>query len=88
MDPSNMPVWLGRVIMVALGAAFLFGAVSMTMPAIKRGYFEGKRGAIFRRGEAMYYTHCGLNLLVMGVGLGFIGAGLFLPGDQLLRRQR
>ena len=83
-----MPVWMGRLIMVGLGSIFIAGTLAMTVPSVQRGYFEGRHGAIHRRGTGKYTFHCLVSLFTAGVGLGFIGAGLFLPGETLMRGSR
>jgi len=79
---------MGRLIMVTMGIGFITATLALTVPSVQRGYFTGKHEKIFRRGTPMYNFHCVLMLLALGAGAGFIGAGLFLPPDKLMRGQQ
>ncbi len=70
-----------------MGIGFIAATLALAVPSVKRGYFTGKHEIIFRRGTPMYNFHCLLTLLALGAGAGFIGAGLFLPPDKLIRSQ-
>lgn len=85
---QQMSPLMGRFIMVVLGALFIAGTLALTLPSVKRGYFLGKHGQVFRRGETSYSVHCGLMLLCLGVGAGFVAAGVVLSDEQLMRRSR
>ncbi|ODT62372.1 hypothetical protein ABS71_15810 [bacterium SCN 62-11] len=81
-----MPLWMGRLIMVVLGMIFMAGSYAFIKPSVQRGYFLGRHGQHFSRGEPSYALHCVLLMGCFVAGVGFVGAGVFLPADKLMRR--
>lgn len=80
-----MPTWVLRLSTVAIGLAFIAGAMALTVPSVKRGYFEGRHGQHFPRGTPTYNFHCVLMLAVVVGGGAFVCGGLVLSREQLLR---
>jgi hypothetical protein len=80
-----MPVWMGRLVMVVLGLGFMAGSYAFIKPSVQRGYFLGRHGQHFSRGEFSYNVHCVLLMGVFVTGVAFVGAGLVLPADKLMR---
>lgn len=80
-----MPTWFLRLFYVVLGIAFILGAMALSVPSIKRGYFLDRHGQPQARDSFAYNFLC---VTMFGIVLGggaFIGGGLTLSREQLLR---
>lgn len=75
---------VGRLICILMGLGFIAATLAITVPSVKRGYFEGKHGKIFRRGDIEYNVHCGLMLLCLSAGAAFVGAGFVLSDEKMM----
>jgi hypothetical protein len=73
---------LARLFYLAVGLCLSLGAAAYGRLSIQRGYFVGKHGVHFRRGEPMYTSH--LFLLGLGFcgGAGLAWAGILLPAGH------
>lgn len=79
-----MPILLGRLVYILIGLGICFCSLAYGKMSTERGYFKGKSGQIYRRGDRMYTFN--LALLGFGVlsGAAFTLAGVVLPSDHPL----
>ena len=77
-----MPVVAARAFYLLIGLAIVAGSLAYGRLATERGYFKGRGGRLYHRGEASYTGH----LFLLGVGIlggtAIAGAGLLAPADS------
>jgi hypothetical protein len=81
-ETSRMSVLAGRVFYVVLGLGIAFGALAYGKHSVDRGYFVGRSGKHFARGETSYNAHLLLLLVATAGGSGLALAGVGLPSNH------